>query len=122
MTTIAARPSSISGCLQTFTETWENNQIRTTMENGAPKVRNRVTWTVRLGQASVVLLANQYNDFKFWYETSCRQGVLPTRFKMPNSTVEEVWRFVEPPTIEWDNSGKAFRATFKLEQLPQWDD
>lgn len=92
------------------------------MENGNVKVRNRVTWTIRLAQASVVLLRSQYSDFKFWYETSCMQGSLPTRFKMPGTGIEEIWRFVEPPTIEWDNSGEAFRASFKLEQLPQWDD
>lgn len=116
--TIAARPASISGCVQSWSEADMPQVIRTSMDSGTVKVRRRFTGIHRTANASVTLKAEQYDDFMDWYRTLCMGGVYPTRIITPYGK-EEVWRFTEPPQIEWIDA-KAFRATLALERLPAW--
>lgn len=113
---IGTRPASISGCFQTWNETQVSNVIRTDMDNLTVKVRRRTTGIFRQAEASVTLKADVYDDFVKWFNVDCQQGAVPTRVMMPNGR-EEVWRFSEPPAIEWVQHN-VFRATVKLERLP----
>ena len=115
---IAARPATIDGCMQYWREQSVSNLIRSDMDWAIPKVRRRTTGRYRKLDAVVVLKGEVYNDFVTWFEVNCRQGVDPTKIITPNG-VEEVWRFSEPPSIEWIQSN-AFRATMKFERLPGW--
>lgn len=115
---IASRPLDLAGCFQSWSEKQEPNIIRTSMESGVVKVRRRTTGTYRKAAVSVTLNANLYKSFMDWFNINCQQGVLPTRMVTPYKK-EEVWRFTSAPQIEWVDP-VAFRATFEIEQLPQW--
>jgi hypothetical protein len=118
---VAARPASLSGCFQSWSEKQVANSIRTDMENGTVKVRRRTTGIFRQADVSVTLKGDQYQDFVDWWNVNCQQGALPTRVITPYGA-EEVWRIVEPPSIEWlqGNPNPAFRASMKLERLPEF--
>ena len=118
--TVAARPTSITGELQSWTETFVPSVVRSDMESLDIKVRRRTTGIQRTGDASVTLKAAQYADFRKWFEVDCMGGVLPSRFVLPPGCAPEVWRFASPPVISWLAGKVAFQATFKLEQMPAW--
>lgn len=117
---IAVRPGSISGELQTFTESFTANVVRSSVESMDIKTRRRTTAVIRTGDATMTLPVEVYGDFRAWFETACWGGALPTRFVLPPDCKEEVWRFAAPPAIAWLNQALAFRVTFKIEQMPVW--
>jgi hypothetical protein len=121
--TIAARPASIDGCFQTWSEHDSSSVIRSEMElGGYTKVRRRTTnfaWQV---EAGVTLDAALYEDFQMWFRVNCGAGVFPTRVKRPDGK-EIVMRMTQPPVIDWpQQERKAFHAVVTLEQLPEWKD
>ena len=118
---VAARPASISGCFQSWSEKQVPNTIRTEMENGTVKVRRRTTGIFRQADVSVTLKGDVYQDFVDWWNVNCQQGAIPTKVITPYGA-EEVWRMSEPPAIEWlqGSPNAAFRASMKLERLPEF--
>ena len=117
--TIATRPASIDGCWATWDEKQEPNTIRTTMESaGYVKVRRRTTGVSRVANVSRNLESKYYDDFVSWFNVACQGGVLPTKVMTPYGK-EEVWRFIEPPTIKWIDSG-VFSVDVQIEQLPAY--
>lgn len=120
-TQIAARPASIDGCFQTWTEKDAEATLRSDMDMGGyTKVRLRTTTASWLIEATVVLLASQYEDFQTWYRQNCIRGVLPTRVKRPDGK-EVVVRFTAAPAIEWPTADRTnFKAACSFEQLPEW--
>lgn len=120
--TIATRPASLSGELQTFIDTTLANVLRTASDdNQVIKTRRRATNPTRTADATVTLLAELVEAFRFWYEVNCRSGVLPTKFKVPPDCREQIWRFASPPSYDWVDR-KACKIAFKLEKLPNWID
>lgn len=118
---VAERPKSIDGCFQTWAETDKSQVVRSEMDFGTVKVRRRTTGVIWTIDASVTLLASQYDDFMDWFRVACQAGVKPTRIKRPQDAKEVVARFSEPPTIQWlDMDKQAFRVQCKFEQLPEW--
>jgi hypothetical protein len=117
----AQRPAAISGGLQTWTESQaEGSVARSAGEDGQTiKVRRRVTIPIRIGQATVTVKAEEVAEWRDWYEIRCQGGVLPTKFRMPPTCEEELWRFSTPLTYDWIDKN-ACRISFSLEQLPQW--
>lgn len=121
---VANRPSSISGCFQTFSESAMENIIRSQSENNSIiKVRRRTTAIVRLADATVTVKEADVAVWKQWYEVACQGGVLPTKFILPYGK-EEIWRFSAPLSITWGQGMKkgehVATITIKLEQLPLW--
>jgi hypothetical protein len=118
--TIAQRPSAINGCLQSWAESTAGyGVIRTQMEAPTQKVRRRTTAYVRVGDATLTIKGEQYDDFVAWYQVTSRTGTLPTWFKFPPDAREQLWRWNNEPTYEWlDN--KAVRISFQLIQLPEY--
>lgn len=120
-TTVAARPSTITGCMQTWSEKGTPNVLRSNMESLTVKVRRRTTAIITNIDCAVTLEAEVYDDFKNWYEVACQGGVLPTHIRRPNGGVEIVARFSSPPLIEWVGiAAEAFRATMTFEILPEY--
>lgn len=118
--TIASRPASLDGCFQTWTEQNSPRILRTNMDNPASvKTRMRFTAPLIKIECSVVLKSALYADFMTWFEVNCKAGILPTRIKRPESGVQIVARFTEPPKIEFLERA-AFRANCVFEQLPEW--
>lgn len=119
---IAERPASLDGCMQTWTETYAANSLRTDMEaSGYIKVRRRTTGRMTMIDATVTLTADLYEDFLSWFFVDSQAGVMPTRIKRPQDGKEIVVRFAAPPAVQWIDRN-AFSATLKLEQLPAWSD
>jgi hypothetical protein len=119
-TNIGARPAGIDGCMQTWTEQYSPNVLRTNMDaSGYVKTRRRTTGKSMTVDASVVLEAKHYDDIQTWFFTNSQAGVIPTRVKRPQDGKEIVVRFTEPPVIQFIDKN-AFVASFKFEQLPQW--
>jgi hypothetical protein len=117
---IGERPESIDGCMQTWSETYDPQTIRTSMEApGYIKVRRRVTGQSTKVDASVTMASNLYDDVLLWFFEKSLAGTIPTRVKRPQDGKEIVVRFVDPPAIEFIDKG-AFVASFKFEQLPAW--
>jgi hypothetical protein len=117
---IAERPASLDGCMQTWTESYASNTLRTDMEAaGYVKVRRRTTGKMTNIDATLTLDAKYYDDFLSWYFDMSQAGVVPTRIKRPQDGAEIVARFSAPPAINFIDQN-AFTATMKFEQLPAW--
>lgn len=117
--TVAARPTSISGCMAVWNEEYKPNTIRSDMDDMTVKVRRRTTGLVRLIDTQVTLKAEQYVAFIGWFITNQQGGALPTRITTPFPHSEIVVRARQSPKIEWVDA-KAFTATMSWEQLPEW--
>lgn len=117
---IGKRPTALDGCMQQWTETYEQQIIRTQMESpGYVKVRRRVTGKSTNIEASATLESKYYDDIQHWFFEDSQAGVIPTRVKRPQDGKEIVVRFKEPPAISFIDK-KAFAVSFKFEQLPAW--
>jgi hypothetical protein len=117
---IGKRPDKLDGCMQTWTETYEQQVMRTNMESpGYVKVRRRVTGKTTNIDASVTLNSNLYDDIQHWFFEDSQAGVIPTRVKRPQDGKEIVVRFKEPPTVDFIEKG-IISVNFKFEQLPAW--
>jgi hypothetical protein len=118
---IGARPASLDGCFQTWTEKDSPSTIRSDMDlGGYTKVRRRTTAAAWQVDASVTLPAELYDDFQEWFRVACGAGIFPTRVKTPAGK-EVVMRFAAPPTFEFPESNKdVMRVSVTLEQLPAW--
>ncbi len=118
---IGVRPKNLDGCMQSWTESYEQQVIRTNMEtSGYVKVRRRVTGKTTKIDASATLDSKYYDDIQNWFFTASQAGVIPTRVKRPQDGKELVVRFTEPPVINFLDK-KAFNVSFKFEQLPMWE-
>ena len=118
--TVAARPASIDGCLQTFSTTYMPSVIRTESDNSAfIKTRRRTTRPIRVANCGLTLPAAKVADFITWYEVNCQCGVLPTKIKLPPNGTEEIWRFSSDPVIDWIDNNAA-QINWTMEQLPLW--
>ena len=122
---LGQRPASLPGCWKTFSETTLPNTIRSQAEYSHPiKVRRRSTAAVRTADATVVLKQDQVADFIDWFEVRCQGGAIPTKIIHPDGT-EQVWRFSNPPVIQWGigvKPGSHYASiTCKLEALPGWN-
>jgi hypothetical protein len=117
--TIVPRPVELDGCMQTWNEQHTPQVLRTQTDFQTVKVRRRVTGSIYNVSGQVTLEAELYDVFMKWFLDDCQAGVLPTYFKRPRDNAEIALRFTEAPSIEWIDR-KAFRASLKLEQLPEW--
>jgi hypothetical protein len=106
--------------MQTWTETFASNVLRTDMEaSGYVKVRKRTTGKMTMIDATLTLDATHYDDFMQWFFVESQAGVVPTRIRRPQDGAEIVARFAAPPTVQFIDRN-AFTATMKFEQLPAW--
>jgi hypothetical protein len=117
--TIAPRPATIDGCMQTWSETYQANTVRSGMDDMEVKVRRRTTGLVRTIDTTLTLKANQYDTFVEWFRVAQQGGSLPTRIRRPQDGKETVVRATEPPQIQWIDKN-IFQVQMKWEQMPAW--
>jgi len=116
---IAPRPVSIDSCMETWSETYLPNTIRTEMDDMEVKVRRRSTGMVKKIDTTVKLKSSVYDDFVRWFEVNQQGGVVPTRIKRPQDGLEIVVRVKEPPQISWLQKD-VFEAKMSWETMPAW--
>jgi hypothetical protein len=117
--TIAPRPKEIDGCMQTWSETYSPNTIRSAMDDMEVKVRRRTTGLIRTMETTLTLKAVQYDMFIEWFRVAQQGGSIPTRIKRPQDGKEMVVRASEPPQIQWIDKN-IFQVSMKWEQMPAW--
>jgi hypothetical protein len=117
--TIAQRPTEIDGCMQTWSETYAANTIRSAMDDMEVKVRRRTTGLVRTMETTLTLKATQYDIFVEWFRVAQQGGSIPTRIRRPQDGKEMVVRASQPPQIQWIDKN-IFQVQMKWEQMPAW--
>lgn len=117
--TIAPRPTEIDGCMQTWSETYSANTIRSAMDDMEVKVRRRTTGLVRTMDTTLTLKATQYDIFVEWFRVAQQGGSIPTRIRRPQDGKEMVVRATQPPQIQWIDKN-IFQVSMKWEQMPAW--
>lgn len=118
MVTYVTRPGQLSGCWSSWTEQDQAQFIRTEMDVGAPKVRRRTTGVHRRASVQGPILRANVPVFWTWFRVTCQGGIMPTNMVEPDGT-ESVWRWVEPPSLAWDDlEGRFVTVSAQIEQLP----
>ena len=100
-----------------FRETAPNTLIRTEMDQGPAKVRQRTTAGVRLLSVSYLLSADQTADLDDFYTNDTAGGALAFDYIHPRTGDTLTCRFKSPPEYAPGN-GLYYLTTLTLEVLP----
>jgi hypothetical protein len=114
-------PSVLQDKLNTasFTYVLGTATLRSDVEVGPAKLRNRYTGNVDPVRGSIDLTYTEYTDLVNFYKVTLANGSKSFNFDHPFTGVEEEFRFVEPPSISPKGSGgREFVVSFTWEQLP----
>ena len=101
-------------------ETFPDTVLKTDMDAGVPKRRNRFTAGLRLFEIPLYMTNVQANVYYTFFTQTLKNGALPFEWKIPRTaeTVEFLHR--RPPKLEaftMDSAGAYYRATLELEVL-----
>jgi hypothetical protein len=102
--------------VQGYQETGADNLLRTSMEVGPDKLRQRTTSNVRTVVGTMWLTPDQYTEFRTFYEVTHKFGSL-TFTKDDQHGVNRTWRFAAPPvysTVGPEN----WQVRLSLEEMP----
>ena len=102
----------VGGYQERFSET----ALRTPMEAGAAKARQRFTVAPREIEVSFRMTAAQVAVMRVFYEETLGGGTLPFDWIHPRSVGSSSFRFVEAPRVS-ATSANLFSVTAKLEEL-----
>ena len=116
--TVVTRPTKLDGCFGSWDEQDDEVVIRSEMEDGSVKVRQRFSNVRRYISASVVLEVSDYYLFKDWYRNWCKHGVYASFVKEPDGT-DVIVRFTQSPRIRW-LATNAVEVSASFEDLPEW--
>jgi len=103
--------------LENFSEEVENTIIRTEMDNGPAKLRQRTTAGVSNMSLGYLLSKVQIDTLEIFYKTTLKGGSLAFDFTHPRRDTIISCRFVSPPQYGSGN-GNFFRVNINLEVLP----
>lgn len=103
--------------VENFRETVPNTSIRTDMEQGPAKVRQRTTAGVRMLSLEYLMSKAQVTTLESFYLTTLQGGSFHFTFTHPRSGSSLICRFVKPPEYTGVN-GNYFKVAFDLEILP----
>lgn len=111
-TTLPTRPDRSS-----YQEIVPNTVIRTAMDAGPPKMRQRYTAGIRGFDLSFMMTKAQVATLDAFYITTLVGGSLSFTWVHPRTEAAATFRFVEPPQYQ-AMSGSLYRVTAKMEILP----
>jgi len=100
-----------------YTETPGSTAIRTKMEVGPAKVRQRTTASVDSFSVGYWMSEAQAKDFKAFYQSTLKHGSLRFDATHPRTGLTEEFRIKSEPTIE-PLSGIEFVVSFEVEVMP----
>src|SRR5208282_3063840 len=106
-----------SPLLENFQELLPQTAIRTDMDTGPAKIRQRTTAAVGSLMVSYLLSTAQTEALDTFYETTLFGGSGAFDYTHPRTGVTLSCRFVSPPSYAPVN-GTYFKATLTLEVLP----
>lgn len=103
--------------IENYLETVSDTAIRTEMEQGPAKIRQRTTAGVRKLSLSYFLNKEQIEALDEFYITELGGGSLSFDFIHPRNDADIKCRFVSPPEYKAAN-GNYFKVNIELEMLP----
>jgi len=103
--------------LENYVEKVPSTSIRTEMEQGPAKVRQRTTAGVRQMSLSYFLNKEQIEALDNFYITGLKGGSVSFDFTHPRNDADIKCRFVSPPEYKAAN-GNYFKVNIELEILP----
>ena len=103
--------------IENFQEGVANTSIRTEMDQGPAKVRQRTTAAVSNLSLSYLLNKSQITDLETFYKTTLKGGTLSFDFVHPRAGTTVSCRFISPPQYGAGN-GNFFRVILELEVMP----
>ncbi len=103
--------------LEKYSEAMPNTTIRTDMEAGPAKVRQRTTAGVRRLSVGYLLSKQQVSALEEFYAETLKGGSLSFEYTHPRDDATVSCRFVEPPSYNAAN-GDYFNVSVSLEVLP----
>ena len=107
----------VSPLLEGFQETVPDTVLRTNMEQGPAKIRQRTTAAVRGLRAGFLMSRAQVATLETFYLTTLQGGIGSFSFTHPRSGSAISCRFTKPPEYGAGN-GNFFRVACELEILP----
>jgi hypothetical protein len=103
--------------LENFHESAPETIIRTDMDTGPAKIRQRSTAGMRSLSLHYLLSASQVATLESFYLTTLAGGSLSFTFTHPRTVATVSCRFVRPPEYG-DNNGSYFKVALELEIMP----
>lgn len=112
-------PSSLQDKLNQagFTNNFGETSIRSTVDVGLAKVRNRYTKGIDTFQCTIDLNFDDYTTLETFYKTTLAGGSLTFYYDHPFTEVQTEFRFIAAPSIT-PIGGKWFRVSMNWEELP----
>lgn len=103
--------------LDGYQESPPATRIRTEMDSGVPKMRNRYSASVRPVTFSTLLTASQVATFDTFYVTTLAGGTLEFEWTNPRTTATVNFRFAAAPVYRQVNLD-LYEIRLELEQMP----
>lgn len=112
-------PIALQQCLNevNFSFRKGDTALRSDMDVGPSKVRNRYTTSIDEVQGSINLTTAEYTTFENFFQTTLEGGTKQFYFEHPITKVQTVFRFTGPYQITSLGGGN-FQARFTWEILP----
>lgn len=113
-----AWPTTIPVCQASYTEKRMDGSIRSDMETGPMKVRQRFTATPVFLSMNYLVNAAQVQDLDDFYRADLKHGSLEFDFTHPRTQAAVKARIMEPPEFNAQDGGLLYRAALQIEVLP----
>ena len=104
--------------MNSLQETMPDVTLRTEMDQGPAKVRQRFTAGVATLQCELMMQSAQVDRLDTFYNLDLGGGVAKFTWAHPRSGVSKVFRFVSPPKYSQSAKG-AYKVALNLEILPE---
>lgn len=103
--------------IEGFTETAPITALRTEMDQGPAKTRQKTTAGVARMTLSFILSRSQTQTLDVFFKEGTKGGTISFVFLHPRTSASLSCRFVQPPRYQSLN-GESFKAAIELEVLP----
>lgn len=121
---MATWPASLpQTLLRELTQSYQKGKIRTQMDTGPHKQRQRFTALTRFYDGALILDGTELQTFMTFFETTVGAGAGSFTWVDPIDDTSASLRFREDPTIELlvshqTPASRQYRVTLSLEKLP----